>query len=193
MKKHFLILSLIFIIPSFSDAGVFVKASGLYLSDTDEFSETNSEYNTDTFMDFHLGWMMNNGFAGAVTMASHSEETTNKSASSETTTALEKNSTGVTLGWANKKPNGFFMFGTYFYQSEITRGTTNQDTTYSGSGFQIEFGYKTTIKRLGFGAHIAYKSLEYDSYTVGTTTTNLTTPLAYSDVVPMIDIWLIFQ
>lgn len=188
-----LFLSICLLISATAKAGVFVRASGLYLIDTDEVDENTSDETTDTFMDFHLGWMTSKGFGIAYTIATHSEEDIGKTSTATTTTSVEKSSSGVTLGWANPKPNGIFAFATYFLSSEITRGTTNQDTTYSGSGYQVEIGYKATIKRLGFGAHIAYKSLSYDTYTAGTTTTTLTSPLAYSDVVPMIDIWLVFQ
>jgi hypothetical protein len=102
MKALTLILTT-FLYSQICQAGVFIKAAELVLSDTDETSETASTTNADTFMDFHLGWMTTKGFGIAATMSTHSEENTVKTAASEFTTSVEKSSTGVTLGWANKK------------------------------------------------------------------------------------------
>lgn len=68
---------------------------------------------------------------------------------------LDRSSLGPTVGWASKKDTGFYILGTYFISSKMT-------DDMSGSGYQIDVGYKFVIDKVSFAPQLSKKQYNYD-------------------------------
>jgi hypothetical protein len=193
MKKLFLLWTILFFSLS-AEALIYIRPSFSYLIDNED-EDTRKEEVTQVYLDMSFGWAFTNGFSlgGIVASEKQSNITTIQFVGLTTTTTLEasRSSKGATIGWLSPKENGFFIFLTYFLESEFTPDISST-TVYEGTGYQAEIGYFVKVKKIGFGAHLSYKNFTYDNQRFGTTNTALDPNYTYTDLVPMIDLWFMF-
>ena len=145
----FALLVLVKPIAARASASGYVRASGSYLSQSDS-----SVYDqTRALIDVGSGSVTENGWTiGLLYGYEKDSGGENKTGSSN---SVSRSSIGPTFGWTSKKEMGPFILGTYFLSSTRSDG-------YSGSGMQLDTGYKMAVGSVELALQLSYKRFSYN-------------------------------
>jgi hypothetical protein len=146
MQKKFISGFLFMFLASASAfADGYFKAGLLYQSDKSG-SEGSSGGSTRQVMDFAAGYLDPKGWMYGVLYSSDNYSSGGNSAN--------RTAMGPSIGWMSPKDNGPYMAATYFYTATLSPMT--------GSGFQLDLGYKFAVRRVAFGAQLSKKQITFD-------------------------------
>ncbi|PIT99220.1 MAG: hypothetical protein COT74_09430 [Bdellovibrionales bacterium CG10_big_fil_rev_8_21_14_0_10_45_34] len=140
-------------------SGFVISPAATYIMDKQEVTQSGTTSTADLtyfFADIRAGYVMPNGlYLGGVYAAD-----TISSRSGNTTTETKINAMGPTVGYVAEN---FSVLGSYHLSS--TREVGNTAKYESGSGFQVDLGYRFNISSFAFGPHISYRQLKYTKLT----------------------------
>lgn len=135
----------VFFVSTSALADGYFKGGFLYQNDKSGSEGTSSSLSRQ-LMEFgggylDAGWMY--GFLYAM------DNTSAGSGATASRTAM-----GPSIGWMSTKDTGPYAMATYFYSATMD--------TLTGSGYQLDVGYKFAVRRISFGAQLSKKYITFD-------------------------------
>lgn len=148
MPNKFIFATLFVLLSSTSAfADGYFKGGLLYQSDKSATEGSTGGTNRQ-LLELGAGYLDDKGWMYGL-MQSTDTYSSNSGGGSASRTAM-----GPSIGWMSSKENGPYGMFTYFY-------TATMDTM-TGSGFQIDVGYKFAVRKLAFGFQLSKKQITFD-------------------------------
>lgn len=154
--------------------GLVISPTGFYYNFKEQTSTSNTDKVTALYYDLRVGFIMsNNLYIGGIYSAMNREY--------DGLGSKKRTSLGASIGYFS--PNGFYVMGHYYFQSEYKDfGTTILN---KGSGFQADLGYFFNVSpSFRVGPQLSYRSFSYGQIQNGTSTTSAS--LSHNELIPFI-------
>ncbi len=135
-------------------------------------------------LEFVIAWTTEKSWAFGINSATDTQSIKIGSSAASTYTRA---STGLVAGMVTEKFSGLF---TYYFASSYSLASAS--STYTGSGFQLDLGYKIPVKGWAFGPRLTYRSFSYTNYTYSSTSESLSTAKTDVELYPSVGVWLTF-
>lgn len=147
MRKLYISAFFIFALTSnFAFADGYLRLGGLYLKDSSGSEDAPGDI-TRTMIEIGGGYIQPKGWTiGAL-------YSTDKYSSGGG--SLDRTAMGPTVGWMTMKDNGPYVLATYFMSASRSDNLT-------GSGYQLDLGYKFAVRKVSFGGQLSKKSITFD-------------------------------
>ena len=143
LKLHLVTSCLLLTSPA-AYSGGYVRLGGMYLSESTE--QSSASKSSRTYLDLGTGTITRRGLTLGLL---YSYEKINSDASSAKRTSI-----GPTVGWVSQKERGPYLLGTYFLSSQLDEG-------FTGSGYQVDLGYKILLRKIALALQLSYKKFSY--------------------------------
>lgn len=137
----------VFLASTSAFADGYFKAGLMYMNDKSGTEGSEGDI-TRTLMDLGAGYIEPKGWTIGFLYSSDKYSSAGAS--------VDRTAMGPTVGWMTTKDNGPYALATYFYTASYS------SASMTGSGYQLDFGYKFAIRKVAFGAQLSKKHITFD-------------------------------